>query len=276
MKFEIIPAHEVTLAEQAIIFTEAFAGYLAGSIPMDAESLARFLSVQGVDLCYSRFVRAAGKLAGFGYINRTGNISRLAAMGVVPSARRAGAARYLLLHLLDEARNRRDNTMMLEVFEQNPGAHALYSSNGFREITRLFGWRRKEDVDLTDAAAGLIEEISLLAASETPSAFDYPEIPWQISRHAVLKLAAAQAFRIGDTAIVIGDARSLPIRVHAFFTLPGKIDEIRSAFSAILQRFPGSEFFAPAIFPEKFGEQIFQPLGFIREPLNQFLMRQDL
>ena len=276
MNFEIIPAHEVTIAEQAIVFTEAFAGYLAGSMRMDAESLARFFSAQGVDLCYSRFVRASGKLIGFGYINRTGNISRLAGMGVVPSARRAGAARYLLLHLLDEARNRRDNTMMLEVFEQNSGAHALYSSNGFREITRLFGWRRKEDVDLPDAASNLIEEISLLAASETRSALDYPEIPWQISRHAVLKLATAQAFRIGDTAIVIGDARSLPIRVHAFFNVSGKIDEIKSAFSAILQRFAGSEFFAPAIFPEKFGEQIFQPLGFKREPLNQFLMRQDL
>jgi GNAT superfamily N-acetyltransferase len=276
MKFEIIPAHEVTLAEQATVFTEAFAGYIASSIRMDAESLARFFCAQGVDLCYSRFVRASGKLVGFGYINRTGNISRLAAMGVVPSARRVGAARYLLLHLLDEARNRRDNTMTLEVFEQNPGAHALYSGNGFHEITRLFGWRRKEDVDLTDAASALIEEISLLAASETPSALDYPEIPWQISRHAVLKLATAQAFRIGDTAIVIGDARSLPVRVHAFFNVAGKTDEIRSAFSAILQRFAGSEFFAPAIFPEKFGEQIFQPLGFIREPINQFLMQQDL
>src|ERR1700682_694867 len=99
MKFEIIPAHEVTLSEQAIVFTEAFAGYLVGSMRMDAESLARFFSAQGVDLCHSRFVRASGKLAGFGYINRTGNISRLAAMGVVPSARRAGGARHLLRHL---------------------------------------------------------------------------------------------------------------------------------------------------------------------------------
>ena len=276
MSFQIIPAHEVTLAEQAIVFTEAFAGYLAGSMQMNAESLARFLSAQGVDLCYSRFVRASGELVGFGYINRTGNISRLAGMGVVPSARRAGAAHHLLLHLVDEATKRRDNAMMLEVFEQNPGAHALYSSNGFREITRLFGWRRKKDVDLPNAASDSLEEISLIAASQTRSALDYPEIPWQISRHAVAKLSAARAFRIGDTVIVIGDPSSSPIRVHAFFNFSGKVDEITSAFAAVLQRFKGSEVFAPAIFPKHFDKQIFQPLGFKREPLNQFLMRRDL
>lgn len=276
MKFEVVPAHELTVAEQAIVFTKAFAGYLAGSIKMDAESLARFLCAQGADLCYSRFVRASGELVGFGYINRTGNMSRLAAMGVVPSARRAGAARHLLLHLVNEAKNRRDSAMLLEVFEQNSGAHALYSSNGFREVTRLFGWRRKKDVDLPNAASDSIEEISLIAASQTQSASDYPEIPWQISRYAVAKLSAARAFRIGDTVTVIGDPTSSPIRVHAFLNFSGKVDEITPAFSAVLQRFAGSEFFAPAIFPERFAEQIFQPLGFTREPLNQFLMRRDL
>jgi ribosomal protein S18 acetylase RimI-like enzyme len=275
MKFEILPAHDLALAEQANVFTEAFAGYLAGSMKMNAESLARFLSAQGADLCYSRFIRTSGKLAGFGYINRTGNISRLSGMGVVPSARRAGAARHLLRHLVDEAKKRHDSAMMLEVFEQNSGAHALYSSNGFREITRLFGWRKKEDVDLSAATSDPLEEISLIAASQTESTLDYPEIPWQISRHAVAKLSAARAFRIGETVIVIGDPSASPIRVHALINSSGKIDEITSAFSAVLPRFKGREFFAPAIFPERLGE-IFQTLGFTREPLNQFLMRRDL
>ena len=276
MNFEIVPAPEVTLTEQATVFTEAFAGYLAGSMKMNAELLARFLSAQGADLCYSRFVRTSGKLVGFGYINRTGNISRLAGMGVIPSVRRAGAARHLLLHFVDEATKRRDRAMTLEVFEQNSGAHALYSGNGFREIARLFGWRREEGVDLPGVPSDPLEEISLIAASQTRSALDYPEIPWQISRHAVVKLSAARAFRIGNTVIVIGDPTSSPIRVHAFFNFSGKIDEVTSAFSAVLQRFKGSEFFAPAIFPERFGEKIFQSLGFKHEPLNQFLMQRDL
>src|SRR5438105_240043 len=105
MKFEIVPAQDLSLAEQARVFTDAFAGYLAGSIELDATGLGRFLCAQGVDIYYSRFVRSkTGELAGFGCINRTGNISRLAGMGTVPAARRTGAAAFLLSHLLDEAK----------------------------------------------------------------------------------------------------------------------------------------------------------------------------
>jgi GNAT superfamily N-acetyltransferase len=86
----------------------AFAGYVAGWSEQDAVTLARFLHLQGADLFHSRFVRVVGELAGFGYINRTGDIPRLAAMAMLPAARGNGAADYLLQHLLDESRARGD------------------------------------------------------------------------------------------------------------------------------------------------------------------------
>jgi len=43
-----------------------------------------------------------------------------------------------------------------------------------------------------------------------------------------------------------------------------------------MQRYPDREFFTPPFFPEQLGEEVFQPLGFVREPLSQFLMRYDL
>jgi hypothetical protein len=70
MSFEIIPAHDVPLSEQAGIFSQAFAGYVGGSFDMDAAALARFIFHQGADICHSRFVRTAGGLAGFAYVNR--------------------------------------------------------------------------------------------------------------------------------------------------------------------------------------------------------------
>jgi hypothetical protein len=51
---------------------------------------------------------------------------------------------------------------------------------------------------------------------------------------------------------------------------------LREALSALLQRYPDHEFFTPSVFPEKFGQEVFQPLGFTREPLSQFPMRYDL
>ena len=279
MSFEVIPAHDVPLAEQAEIFTQAFAGYVGGSFAMDAPGLARFVLAQGADLYYSRFVRAPDGLAGFGYINRTGNISRLAGMGVLPNARRAGIARALLLHLLDEARARGEQAMMLEVIKQNPAAHALYAREGFREIGRLFGWRRKADSRITRTISETLEEISLLQASQLPGTLDYPDLPWAVSRHAIVKVPVARAFRTGNAVAVIGDTEVSPVRVHALFsTALDKIDweQLRNALASILQRFPDREFFTPAVFPAQFGDEVFQPLGFTREPLNQFLMRQDL
>jgi len=57
LKFEIVSAHELSLAEQAKVFTDAFTGYIGGSFELDASRLAAFISVQGIDLCYSRFAR---------------------------------------------------------------------------------------------------------------------------------------------------------------------------------------------------------------------------
>ena len=276
MTLEIIPAHDVPLAEQAKVFSQAFAGYVGGSFDMDAPGLARFILHQGADLAFSNFARTAEGLAGFAYINRTANISRVAGMGVVPEARRTGVARRLLDHLLEEARTRGDHAVLLEVIEQNPAAHALYVRQGFREIAHLLSWRRKAGTPAIESNA-LLEEIPLIRATQLPSVLEYPDLPWQISRQAIGKSAAVRAFRSGNTLVVTGDPEVTPIRLYAL-SCSDKMDweALRKTTNALLQRYPASEFFAPAVFPEQFGEEVFQPLGFVRDPLSQFLMRYDL
>jgi GNAT superfamily N-acetyltransferase len=278
MNFEIVPAHELALSEQARIFNLAFAGYLAGWSEMDAAALARFLCAQGADLCYSRFVRASGTIICFGYINRTGNVPRLAGMGTVPEARRTGAAAYLLSQLLEEAKTRGDTAMMLEVFQQNIPALVLYRRYGFTETARLLGWRRTTKIAAPQDRSSNVEEISVIDASQMPDAFEYPDIPWQISRHAVLKGPGARAFRNDAVCVVIGETSMTMkrIRVHAFFAAEQDWKALRSVLAEVIQQFPNREFFAPAIFPEQFGLEIFEPLGFVCEPLNQLLMRRTL
>lgn len=276
MTFEMIPAYDVPLAEQAKVFSEAFTGYIGGSLEMDAAALARFILHQGADLSYSYFARTNAGLTGFAYINRTGNVSRVAGMGSVPTARGAGLARRLLVHLLEEAQTRGDQAMMLEVIEQNPAAHRLYVKQGFRKTGHLLSWRRQANTPAS-GSTGPLEEISLISASQIPSALEYPDLPWQISRHAIAKLAAACAFRSGDGLIVMGDPEVSPVRLHAL-SCSNTMDwpALRQILRAILQRYPDREFFTPAVFPEQFGQEVFQPLGFARDPLSQFLMRYDL
>ena len=278
MALEVIPAHDLLLADQAKTFTEAFAGYVGGSFEMDAAGLARFISLQGADICHSRFVRTAEGLAGFAYVNRTADISRIGGMGVVPEARRSGVARHLLRHLIEEAQSRGDQAMILEVIEQNPAAHALYASEGFQEVDHLGSWRRPAGPTGWEPSEAL-RDVPLIQVSQLPSALEYPNIPWPISRHAMTKAAIGHAFRSDNGLIVTGDLEVTPVRLY-LFSCPSTHEmdwnALRDALGALLRLYPDHEFFCPAVFPDRFGEEIFQPLGFARDPLNQFLMRKNL
>lgn len=167
MEFEVIPAAEVSLAEQARLANEAFAGYVGGWADLDATTLARFLCLQGADLFYSRLVRNPAGLVGFGYINRTGNILRLGGMAIVPAARGTSAAARLLEQLFADANANGDATMTLEVIEQNPRAIALYRRHGFQQITRLQGWRKSGNSAGAEKCQTAIEEIPVLEALRT-------------------------------------------------------------------------------------------------------------
>ena len=276
VKFDIVPAHELTLAAQAKVFTDAFTGYVGGSIELDATRLAAFIAVQGIDLCYSRFARDdMGQFISFGYINRTGNVSRLAGMGTVEAARRSGAAAFVLTRLVEEAQKRGDMAMILEVIEQNPAAVALYRSNDFRSLGRLFGWRSSED--RTAGGSSGLREIPVLEAMKFPAALDYPDLPWQVSRHAVAKAVSTRAFAYEDVAVVTGDPTAALVRIYSFLGVDGrKWDSLRTLSAALLAKFPDRQFFASPVFPEEFEAEIFQPLNFRKESLTQFLMRRDL
>ena len=277
MQFRIIPAFEVSSAEQAEIANAAFAGYVGGWAEMRAEALARFLLSQGADLYLSRFVRGADeRLLGFGYINRTANVLRLAGMAIIPSARGTGAARQLLDHLVDEARGRGDAAMMLEVIEQNPRAVALYRRHGFHEITKLLSWRRNPAGGTGEGTIWEVDEVPVLELLRMPAANEYPAVPWQISRHAMVKLERARAFRTGDTGVIISDPNVAPIRVHGLFSTSTDSTATREVLRAVMNRFPECQFFAPAIWPAELGRDVFEPLGYARDTLSQLHMRLDL
>ena len=201
-------------------------------------------------------------------------------MGIVPAARGSGAARALLDKLFEEAEERADEAMVLEVIEQNPRAHAVYRRHGFRELGRLLGWRRAADADPPQQAPIGGEEVPTMDALRIPAAIDYPELPWQISRHAVAKAPVTRAFRTETVCVIIGDPEATPVRLYAALSIDpphGAVwNELRSVLAGVIARFPKREFFAPAIFPEEFGTYLFEPLGFKPEPISQFLMRRDV
>ena len=91
-----------------------------------------------------------GHIVGYGGLRATahhamqGDIQTLA---VVPQARRGGLGRSILQALIEEAANRGVVDLFLEVRADNPAAIALYTAEGFREISRRPGYYQPDGVD---------------------------------------------------------------------------------------------------------------------------------
>lgn len=109
-----------------------------------------------------------------------------------------------------------------------------------------------------------------------PATKEYPDLPWQISRHAIVKLERACAFRAGEACVVISDPNAALVRVQGLLSAPEDHTACRDVLSAVISGFPDREFLAPPFWPAEFGETVFQSLGFAREPLSQLFMRLDL
>lgn len=280
MRDEILPAHEFPMNRLADVFSRAYTGYIAGNFTMDVPTFARFLSQHGVDLWLSRILVRNGQPVGFGYINRTGDFARLASLGVVPEARRAGVGRRLTAQLLEESRERGERAMMLEVIEQNQAAHQLYLQLGFQQVDRLLGWRLGPCPAPSPPSVPTPEgfrEITPLEAAHFPNALEYPDVPWQVSRHAVAKaLPGTRAFASNDACIVFSPPETAPVRLLGLFT-PLQGDPAREALlpllATVLSQFADRTWWIPAVLPESLGRAVLEPAGFMPEPLSQFLMR---
>jgi len=76
----------------------------------------------------------AGELLGWAGVRVVGAEAEILTVGVVPSARRAGVGRRLLLDLLAEAHRRGAREAFLEVRVDNDAARRLYAGEGFVEL----------------------------------------------------------------------------------------------------------------------------------------------
>ncbi|HJQ03187.1 MAG TPA: ribosomal protein S18-alanine N-acetyltransferase [Jatrophihabitans sp.] len=73
--------------------------------------------------------------------------AQIVTIGVLPAARRRGIARLLVRELLDEARRRQAQEVLLEVRIDNKPARKLYESQGFVPIGTRRGYYDRGRVD---------------------------------------------------------------------------------------------------------------------------------
>ncbi|MGK2876298.1 MAG: ribosomal protein S18-alanine N-acetyltransferase [Nocardioides sp.] len=73
---------------------------------------------------------------GYAVVSLVDEVAELQRIGVHPDHRRQGLGRRLLHAVIDLARQRGADRMLLEVRESNPAAFSLYLDTGFVEIAR--------------------------------------------------------------------------------------------------------------------------------------------
>lgn len=265
------------LERTAAVLTAAFADYFVKA-PMTAAGLVQMARVDSVDLAASRVGVRDGAALGAALVARRGWTSRLAAMAIVPEARRSGAGRTMLEHLLAAARARGERTMVLEVIEQNEAAMRLYETAGFTRVRRLVGF--------TGPGAGMAEtpparepvEADPRALAAIVTRDGLPDLPWQLSGETLAQLAPpAVAYRLDGAWLVLAGISDPTVSIRGMVTEVAHRGRGRATalLRAVQARHPGREWRVPAIWPGELAG-VFTRAGLTRGPLSQCQMTRGL
>ena len=271
MPLDSKPASDYPLPDLTQLLNLSFENYL---VPITF-NLSQFLTMirkDSVDLSASRVLLADDQPAGIALIARRGWTSRLAAMGILQSQRGKGIGSWFMDKLIQEARERNDYDMVLEVIEQNEYAVRLYQKCGFRSVRRLIGLTRK---DANESLKNFMEEIDLREAGSLISQYGLSDLPWQLAGETIAHMTPpACAFRNGPALAVISNPTAEHVVIWSLLVEPsarGKelgVDMLQR----VIANHPGKTWHIPAIFPEEFGG-IFEHAGFEQEELTQWQMR---
>lgn len=242
-------------------FAAGFEGYF---VPMsaDARAFEQRVRTEHIHLADSHVVLQGGRAVALALAARRGARSRVAALGVVPALRKAGLGRALTQRLVDEARERGDRELVLEVFEQNAPALGLYRALGFEVVRRLVGWEGTpapheaplEEAPLTEALAALAQHGA-------------PGLPWQLAPETVAGLTPpTRAWRLGHAVAVVADAKP-GVRTLRALVVPAehrRTGEASRLLGALAAARPGTRLEVPPLVPAGLACDFFAAAGLER------------
>jgi ribosomal protein S18 acetylase RimI-like enzyme len=274
MDFDMVPASNYPLPDLARFLNRGFENYFV-PIQFDTVAFLNLVRKDGIDLTSSRILIVDELACGIALLARRGWTSRLAAMGIAKEMRGAGAGSWFMAQLVNEACQRGEREMWLEVIEQNEPAVKLYQRSGFQIVRRLIGFVRKEAYE---EEKGDLQEIDLREMGRLISQYGLPDLPWQLSGECIAQLnPPAHAYHKGQAYVAISNPEServviwsLLIAEEAHGSGPGT-----TLLKTMIATHRGKTWYVPAIFPEEF-ENVFTGAGFEREELSQWQMRLNL
>ncbi len=272
MNFELKPASDYSLPDLVEILNRGFENYFV-PIAFNVTTFLNMVRKDGTDLTSSRVLLADGESAGIALIVRRGWTSRLAAMGVAKEVRGMGAGSWFMKRLIDEACERSDHEMVLEVIEQNEPAVHLYEKHGFEIVRRLVSYIRK---DAFEDSLDEFSEIDLREAGRLISQYGLQDLPWQLSGESIAQLnPPVRAFSSGHASIVISNPEANDIVIWSLLAHSASSGNALGMLKSAITAYPGKTWHVPALLPEEFGK-VYERAGFAREELSQWQMKLKL
>jgi GNAT superfamily N-acetyltransferase len=274
MNLDTKPASDYPTPDLTQLMNLSFEEYLV-PIHLDHSQFLNMVRKDNIDLQASRVLLADGQLAGIALIARRGWASRLAAMGIIKEVRGQKAGTWFMEKLIQEARERKDREMLLEVIEQNEPAVRLYKKQGFETIRRLIGLIHQ---DAKQDANGDLHEIDLREMGQVISQHGLQDLPWQLSGQTIALLnPPARACKSDDAYIAISDPDNEHIVIRSLLVKPSARGSGLGVemLKRVMAHHSGKIWHVPAIWPEEFGF-LFERAGFQKEKISQWQMRLNL
>lgn len=282
MKFGIAPASNYSLSELVPLLNRGFEGY-ALPVHFTMDMFSNILRKDGIDLAESRVLLADDQACGVALIapRRALHTSRAAAMGIAREARGKRAGTWLMKKLIEDARERGDCEMVLEVIEHNAPAVKLYQSYGFERVRRLVGYTRSDQNSRKRAGeneGSELHNVDLNEVCRLVSQYGLPDIPWQLSGESISQAnPPLYAFQDGPAFIVISNPEAEHVVIWSLLVEPearghGLGTKLLQHVTAL---HAGKTWHVPAILPEELGT-VFQRAGFEKEELSQWQMKLRL
>ena len=275
MDFTLKSALDYSLAELADILNKSFVGYII-NIEVDAPQVAQMTRREAIDLNLSWVLLKDDEIVGVALVGRRGWTSRLAAMGLATNWRGQGIGRQFLTELISQARARGEQTMILEVIEQNEPALHLYRSAGFRQLRRLVGYKGKQLKGVTDRN---LHEVDLLEVARQLIRHGPFDLPWQISGETLAQSSLPmRGYQLGPAYAAISDPEQPRLFLRGLVMSEQTQPHIWGLrlLQALIARYPDKSWGIPVLYPEELVHGLFEGLGFQQERLTQLQMIFDL
>jgi ribosomal protein S18 acetylase RimI-like enzyme len=272
--FSFKPASEFPTSQIADLLTRGFEGYFV-PINITLPVLLTMMRRDGVDLNETRILHQGDEPVGVSLIARRGWTSRLAAMGIVSSARNGGAGTWAMQQLIEEARARGDQEMLLEVIQQNTAGVKLYQKVGFKTLRGLAGYKLENP---QSESTEELQEIDIQELARLVTYLGLKDLPWQLSGVSISHhTPPSRAFHWKDAWCLISNPSAEHVSISSVLIKneAGEAGRGAGLMRALFARFPNKTWHVPAIYPEEMCA-VFDEAGMQREELSQWQMSLKL